>query len=91
MNKKPLLIATFMIVVISVISQILPLEVSAKSDDDWLLYQDPRFDFSIQYPAGYQIVPRNDTNLDAMGTVLTFNLQERNKQKSSHWPPFGRI
>lgn len=38
-------------------------------DTNWLLYTDPRFDFSLKYPSVYLVEPRND---EIAGSVLTF-------------------
>ena len=38
----------------------------------WLTYTDPRFDFSIQYPADWYVIPRDDSDPTAMSGVVTF-------------------
>ncbi|MCP5095450.1 MAG: M23 family metallopeptidase [Chloroflexi bacterium] len=44
----------------------------AKQTERWTTYIDPRFDFSIDYPADWTVIPRNDNDPNALGTILTF-------------------
>lgn len=37
----------------------------------WQTYIDPRYDFSLEYPAGWTVIPRDDQE-DSYGGVLTF-------------------
>lgn len=38
----------------------------------WLTYVDPRFDFSIKYPSTWQVIPRDDSDPNAVSGILTF-------------------
>jgi len=38
----------------------------------WLTYVDPRFDFSIRYPSDWQVIPRDDSDPDAVSGILVF-------------------
>ena len=49
----------------------------------WLTYNDPRFDFTIEYPSNWTVQPRTD-NPDATGEVLVFAGPEREKGRSPY-------
>lgn len=36
----------------------------------WLTYVDPRFDFSIRYPSDWQVIPRDDSDPNALSGLL---------------------
>ena len=38
----------------------------------WLTYVDPRFDFSIKYPSNWQVIPRDDSDPNAVSGILAF-------------------
>lgn len=42
-------------------------------NNNWLTYTDPRFDFSIQYPPDWHVIPRDDSDPSAMSGVVTFS------------------
>lgn len=42
----------------------------AKYETEWLEYTDPQFDFSVQYPKNWKLLPRND--LGGLGGNLAF-------------------
>lgn len=43
-----------------------------KANDEWSIYVDPRFHFSIKYPASWVVIPRDDSDPSAMSGVVTF-------------------
>jgi len=38
----------------------------------WLTYIDPRFDFSINYPSNWEVIPRDDSDPNALSGTLVF-------------------
>jgi len=38
----------------------------------WLTYVDPRFHFSVRYPSNWQVIPRDDSDPDAVSGLLIF-------------------
>lgn len=56
---------------ISVSAQVQPDSVQANSVE-WLTYVDPRFDFSIKYPSNWQVIPRDDSDPNALSGLLVF-------------------
>lgn len=55
---------------VTVAAQKLNFEAKANKDEKRLLYTDPRFDFSLEYPSSYLVEPRDD---ELAGSVLTFH------------------
>jgi murein DD-endopeptidase MepM/ murein hydrolase activator NlpD len=56
------------------------------TDVDWATYTDPRFDYAVEYPNDWFVVPRNDSDPNAMSTVLEFtsvNPQDENISNDS--------
>lgn len=69
-----LLIATFLLLVFTVASATassskMTLETTSNSDIKWATYHDPRFDFSIEYPASWNVRFREDRPGFVGGTV----------------------
>ncbi len=47
-------------------------QTSNETQVGWMTYSDSRFDFSIQYPADWYILSRDDSNPSATSSVVTF-------------------
>lgn len=68
------------LLVVVVLSMLLTASVSVFVQSDapkansvrWLTYVDPRFDFSIKYPSDWQVIPRDDSDPEAMSGLLKF-------------------
>ena len=75
---KPSFSRRLLVVVVVVI--LLTASVSAFAQSDvpnavptrWLTYVDPRFDFSIRYPAEWEVIPRDDSDPSAVSGLLIF-------------------
>lgn len=66
-----LLILSVVLTVASVAAAPAPVSV-AQAETEWLTYTDPRFDFTVEYPADWQIIPRDDSDVRAMSGFVTF-------------------
>ena len=68
-------ISIIVLLPIIVLLAVFPVQVFGQepeiTDIEWLTYTDPRFDFTIEYPANWTIKPRTDA-LGALSEVLTF-------------------
>ena len=62
-------VATMLTASVSVFAQ----TDSPKSNSvEWLTYADPRFDFSIKYPSDWEVIPRDDSDPNAVSGLLVF-------------------
>lgn len=64
-------ILAMLVVSLTVSAQAQPVPVEAGAIR-WLTYVDPRFDFSIRYPSNWQVVPRDDSDPNAVSGILVF-------------------
>ncbi|MCC6606601.1 MAG: M23 family metallopeptidase [Anaerolineae bacterium] len=53
------------------------------ASQEWITYTDPRFDFSVEYPATWHLIPRDDSNPAAVSGVLTFTLNDLIDEEAS--------
>lgn len=45
---------------------------AVSGDTEWATYIDPRFDFSVEYPTNWYVMPRDDSNSEARSGLLMF-------------------
>lgn len=70
------------------------LTTSSEIDEKFITYTDSRFDFSVQYPETWQIIPRDDTNPNALGGLVTFvpsNLTEQSRSIPEYQDPHDEV
>lgn len=69
-----ILVVLFLFVLTTICISALPNQVQAEdtTNVDWLSYKDPRFGFTIEYPASWIINSRDDNDLTAMSGVVSF-------------------
>lgn len=58
---------------------------ATQSDVEWATYTDPRFDFTIDYPANWIINPRNDSQ----NVIATLSFSEEIAGGEDHADPHG--
>jgi len=77
---KPILTRRWLFIVMTALLLVMTVSVSARTQSDsapagpvrWLTYVDPRFDFTIKYPANWQVIPRDDSDPTAVSGFVVF-------------------
>ena len=79
-RRKVISLFSVILVLLSLVTVALAADVTddskqvtaTQSDIEWASYTDPRFDFTIDYPASWHVVPRDD--IFGVGATLAFTL-----------------
>ncbi len=78
MKSTPVRYTLFVVSVILLLTMTVSVSARVQSDFTqdapvkWLTYIDPRFDFSINYPSNWEVIPRDDSDPNALSGTLVF-------------------
>lgn len=73
----------FAVTSVAATSDKLSFKAALSENTGWATYTDPRFDFSLEYPANWQVIPRDDSNPQALSGLLTFVPHDVTKQEGN--------